>query len=70
MENAVVFVDIGNCYTTIVFGRGREICFVKQIKIGAGNFNREVAAKLGITSREAETLRKDFQAEYGASNYD
>ncbi len=62
-ENAVVFVDIGSCYTTIVFGRGGEICFVKQIKIGAGNFNSEVAAKLGITSREAEILRKELQVE-------
>jgi type IV pilus assembly protein PilM len=62
-ENAVVFVDIGSCYTTIVFGRDGEICFVKQIKIGAGNFNSEVAAKLGITSREAEVLRKELQAE-------
>jgi type IV pilus assembly protein PilM len=69
LENAVVFVDIGCCYTTIVFGRGREICFVKQIKIGADNFNREVAAKLGITSREAEILRKDFQAETGTSHH-
>ena len=34
MENAVVFVDINSLYTTIVFGRGREICFVKQLKIG------------------------------------
>jgi type IV pilus assembly protein PilM len=62
-ENAVVFVDVGSCYTTIVFGRGGEICFVKQIKIGASNFNSEVAAKLGITSKEAEVLRKELQAE-------
>lgn len=67
-ENAVVFVDIGSCYTTIVFGRGGEICFVKQIKIGAGNFNSEVAAKLGITSREAEVLRKELLAEAAPSN--
>lgn len=69
-ENAVVFVDIGSCYTTIVFGRGGEICFVKQIKIGAGNFNREVAAKLGITGREAEVLRKELQAEAGNAGPD
>ncbi len=69
-ENAVVFVDIGSCYTTIVFGRGGEICFVKQIKIGAGNFNREVAAKLGITGRDAEILRKELQAENGNSTQD
>ena len=62
-ENAVVFVDVGRSYTTILFGRDGEICFVKQIKIGAENFNREVAMKLGLTSREAEVLRKELQAE-------
>ena len=67
-ENAVVFVDIGSCYTTIVFGRGGEICFVKQIKIGAENFNSEVASKLGLTNREAEVLRKELQAENENSN--
>ncbi|MBN1973573.1 MAG: pilus assembly protein PilM [Sedimentisphaerales bacterium] len=66
-ENAVVFVDIGSSYTTIVFGRGREICFVKQIKIGAGNFDCEIAAKLGITGREAEVLRKELQNEANQS---
>ena len=70
MENAVVFVDIGSLYTTIVFGRGREICFVKQLKIGGENFNSEVASKLGITNREAEVLRKELQNEYGASKTD
>ncbi len=63
IENAVVFVDIGSLYTTIVFGRGREICFVKQLKIGGENFNSEVASKLGITNRDAEVLRKELQNE-------
>ena len=62
-EHAVIFIDVGSCYTTVVFGRGGEICFVKQIKIGAGNFNREVASKLGISNREAEILRGKLQAE-------
>lgn len=68
MENAVVFVDIGSLYTTIVFGRGKEICFVKQLKIGGENFNYEVASKLGITNREAEVLRKELQNENRTSN--
>jgi len=64
-EYAVIFIDVGSCYTTVVFGRGGEICFVKQIKIGAGNFNREVASKLNISNSEAEILRGQLQAEYG-----
>lgn len=64
-EYAVIFIDVGSCYTTVVFGRGGEICFVKQIKIGAGNFNREVASKLNISNNEAEILRGQLQAEYG-----
>jgi type IV pilus assembly protein PilM len=66
-EHAVIFIDVGSCYTTVVFARGGEICFVKQIKIGAGNFNREVAAKLGISNSEAEILRGELQAEYSPS---
>ncbi len=66
-EHAVIFIDVGSCYTTVVFARGGEICFVKQIKIGAGNFNREVASKLGISNNEAEILRSELQAEYGPS---
>ncbi len=56
-ERTVVFVDVGSRFTTVVFGRGGEISFVKQITIGAEKFNREVAAKLGISVSEAETLR-------------
>jgi len=66
-EHAVIFIDVGSCYTTVVFARGGEICFVKQIKIGAGDFNGEVAAKLGISNSEAEILRAELQAEYGPS---
>ena len=66
-EHAVIFVDVGSCYTTVVFTRGGEICFVKQVKIGAGDFNREVASKLGISNSEAEILRAELQAEYSPS---
>ncbi len=66
-KHAVIFIDVGSCYTTVVFARGGEICFVKQIKIGAGNFNREVASKLGISNSEAEILRGELQAEYSPS---
>jgi type IV pilus assembly protein PilM len=62
-EYAVIYIDVGSRYTTVVFGRGGEICFVKQIKIGAGDFNREVASKLSISNNEAEILRGELQAE-------
>jgi len=57
-ENTVVFIDVGSQFTTVVFGRKGEISFVKQIPIGGERFNREIAAKLGISIDEAETLRK------------
>jgi type IV pilus assembly protein PilM len=57
-ENTVVFVDVGSRFTTVVFGRGGEISFVKQIPIGGEKFNREIAAKLGISIKEADTLRQ------------
>ena len=62
-ERTVVFVDVGSCFTTVVFARAGEISFVKQITIGAEKFNREVAAKLGISVSEAETLRGLLRAD-------
>jgi len=62
-ERTVVFVDVGNQFTTVVFGRGGEISFVKQIPVGGEKFNEEIAAKLGIDINEAETLREELQME-------
>ncbi len=60
-EHTAVFVDIGSLFTTVVFGRNGEISFVKQIPIAGKEFNEHIAAKLGITANEAQTLRSDFQ---------
>lgn len=66
-ERTVVFVDIGNQFTTVVFGRGGEISFVKQIPIGGEKFNWEIAAKLGIDISETEMLREALQTEKSLS---
>ena len=66
-EHTVVFVDVGSRFTTVVFGRGGEISFIKQIPIGGEKFNREIAAKLAVSIKEAETLRKALRAERGLS---
>jgi type IV pilus assembly protein PilM len=62
-EQTVVFVDIGSQFTTVVFGRGGEISFTKQIPIGGEKFNREIASKLGVSIDEAEILREKLQTE-------
>jgi len=62
-ELTVVFVDVGSCFTTVVFGRGGEISFVKQIPIGGERFAQQVAAKLGVSVSEAETLRESLRVE-------
>ena len=62
-ERTVVFVDVGNQFTTVVFGRGGEISFVKQIPVGGEKFNEEIAAKLGVDISEAEVLRVALQME-------
>ncbi len=62
-EETIVFVDIGSKLTTVVFGRGREINFVKQIPTGAEKFDREVAARAGISIEEASRLRQRLQKE-------
>ncbi|NIP24230.1 MAG: pilus assembly protein PilM [Phycisphaerae bacterium] len=62
-EHTAVCVDVGSRFTTVVFGRGREISFVKQIPIGGENFNQEVATKLGFGINEAEMLRDKLRME-------
>ena len=57
-EFTVVFVDIGSQFTTVVFGRGGEIGFTKQIPIGGEKFNHEIASKLGVSLEETEILRE------------
>jgi type IV pilus assembly protein PilM len=71
-ERTVVFVDVGNQFTTVVFGRGGEISFVKQIPVGGEKFNEEIAAKLGVDISEAEALREALQMEksFPTSNRD
>jgi type IV pilus assembly protein PilM len=66
-EHTAVFVDMGSRFTTVVFGRGGEISFVKQIPIGGEKFTREIAAKLAVSVREAETLREALRAERSLS---
>jgi len=66
-EHTIVFVDVGSRSTTVVFGRGGEISFVKQIPIGGHRFCRDVAEKLGINICEAERLRERLRIERGSS---
>jgi type IV pilus assembly protein PilM len=65
-ERTVVFVDIGSRFTTVVFGSAGQISLVKQIQIGGERFVREVAAKLGVSTGEAEMLRKSLHDEKNA----
>lgn len=62
-ECTVVFADIGSRFTTVVFGRGDQISFVKQIRTGGEMLNREIAARLGVGVGEAEQLRVKFRRE-------
>jgi len=59
-EQTVVSIDLGSRYTTVVFGRAGEIGFVKQIPIGGQDFDREVAAKLGVELSQANLLRRQL----------
>lgn len=67
-ERTVVFVDIGSQFTTVVFGRAGEICFVKKIPFGGDRFNQEIGAKLGIDINEVQILRAKFRMERGLSS--
>lgn len=61
LERTVVFVDVGRRFTTVVFGHGRDISLVKQIGIGGERFVQDIAAKLGVSVDEAETLRESLR---------
>jgi len=67
-EQTAVFVDVGSWFTTVVFGRGGQISFVKQIPIGGDKFNRQVAAKLGVSILDAEVLRERLRKERAADS--
>lgn len=56
-ERTIIFVDVGHRYTTVVFGRAGEICFVKQMAFGAARFAEDLAGKLGVSTSDAEALR-------------
>ena len=62
-DSTSVFVDVASRFTTVVFGRGGQISFVKQIPIGGEHFVQEVATKLGISTGEAEMLRESLRVE-------
>jgi len=66
-QQTLVFVDIGKRYTSVVFGRGGEMAFVKEIPIGTQRFDEEISDKLGITVAEAQVLRAALRAERTAS---
>lgn len=63
LQRTLVFLDVGKCYTTVVFGRGGEIAFVKEIPIGTQRFDEEIADKLAVTVSEAQLLRAALRAE-------
>jgi type IV pilus assembly protein PilM len=62
-ESSHVFADVGSRFTTVVFGRGKEISLVKQIAIGGEDFSQETAARLGVGVNEAEMLRGKLRTE-------
>jgi type IV pilus assembly protein PilM len=64
-DRTAVFVDVGSCFTTVVFGRGGEISFIKQILIGGKKFAGEIAVKLGIDVAEAEMLLEALRVDPG-----
>jgi len=64
-DRTAVFVDVGSRFTTVVFGRGGEISFIKQIQIGRQKFTNEIAIKLGIETGEAETLQETLRVDPG-----
>ena len=62
-QQTLVFIDIGKCYTTVVFGRSGEVGFIKEIQVGTERFDEEISDKLGVTTAEAQVLRAGLRAQ-------
>ncbi len=62
-ERTLLFVDVGSQFTTVVFGRGGEISFIKQIPIAGEKFNQEISARLDVNISEAGMLRDKFRTD-------
>ena len=62
-DRTVVIFDVGSKYTTVIFGRGPEISFIKQIAVGCQSFSKLIAAKLSISIEEADILRGKLRME-------
>lgn len=60
-ERTTVFIDIGHCYTTVIFGRASEMCFVKQLRFGVARFAEDIAANLDLSVADADALRVKMQ---------
>jgi len=60
-EQAVMYVHVGSRDSTVVFGIQGEICFIKQIPIGAVHVDREIADKLNVSMEEAQRMRLSLQ---------
>ena len=58
-----VFIDFGRQFTTVVFSRGDEIGFVKQIPVGSDNFTAAAAERLGVDFEQAQVLRAVLRKE-------
>jgi len=56
-QRTVIFMDVGQRHTTVVFGRNGEICLAKQMPFGTGRFDEEIASRLEVSIAEAESLR-------------
>jgi type IV pilus assembly protein PilM len=69
-EKTIVFVDLSSRFTTVVFGRGGEIGFVKEIPIGDERFDTQISEKLGIGQDEARVLRASLRSEKGRGSGD
>lgn len=53
-----VLVDFGHRRTLVLIGRGRELNFSKSIEIGSAMLTGAIARKLGISTLDAQTLRR------------
>jgi len=61
-ERTIIFIDVGHRHTIVVFGRAGEICFVKQMAFGAARFAEDIAAKLDISTADAESIRRKMKS--------
>jgi type IV pilus assembly protein PilM len=63
LDKVTLLVDVGASSTRVLFGRGRQVKFIKSIPLGGRKLTQAVAAALGLEFDQAWQVRRQIMRE-------